>query len=235
MISFFSPTASLADLLDAGHFILLVSAALTAGMIILALGATGYWLEGTIAAFGGGLSSSYLVRSSYGRIDTDQLNLGLLYLIFGLMMLSARSKSAIGTLIWAAAASVTACIFMTWYGKPELIWMAFFAYLWLLVALRKDLKVAALALMLIYVIAPVGLPNPFTSAYVQETIVNGSFLYPNTLTTITETARISLSDILVSTAGSVEMGLVCLLGLGLWSIRHPVMAFAYSLLWRSPC
>ena len=49
------------------------------------------------AAIGGGLSSAYLVRSSFGRIDTDQLNLGLMYLMFGLVMLSARSKKGVAS------------------------------------------------------------------------------------------------------------------------------------------
>ena len=31
--------------------------------------------EGAVAGLGGGLSSAFLVRSSIGRIDTDQLNL----------------------------------------------------------------------------------------------------------------------------------------------------------------
>ena len=43
-----------------------------------------------------------------------------------------------------------------------------------------------------------------------------------------ETTRISFPDILISATGSVQMGLVCLIGLGLWGIRHPVTAFAYA-------
>ena len=228
LISALSPSDSPSDLLNAGHTILIVSAGATAVMIILAFGAAGYWLEGAVAAMGGGLSSAYLVRSSFGRIDTDQLNLGLMYLMFGLVMLSARSKTTVATLIWAVAAGATAKIFMVWYGKPELIWMAIAAFLWLVVVLRKDLKIAALSLLLFYALAPVSLPNPFTSTYVQNNFVDGVFLFPNTLKTVTEITRISLPDILVSATRSVEMGLVCLFGLGVWAIRHPVMAFAFG-------
>ena len=56
LISLISPSASPGSLLSAGHTILLVSAGLTALMIMLAFGATGYWLEGAAAAIGGGLS-----------------------------------------------------------------------------------------------------------------------------------------------------------------------------------
>ena len=106
--------------------------------------------------------------------------------MFALVMLSARSKTAVATLIWAVAAGATANIFMAWYGKPELIWMAIAAYAWLLVVLRKDVKIAVLCLLLFYALAPVSLPNPFASAYVQDNFAGGSFLFPNTLTTITE-------------------------------------------------
>ena len=146
LISLISPSASPGSLLSAGHTILLVSAGLTALMIMLAFGATGYWLEGAAAAIGGGLSSAYLIRSSYGRIDTDQLNLGLMYLMFGLVMLSARSKTAVNSVIWAVAAGFTAQIFMAWYGKSLLILMALAAYAWLLIVLKKNKKIAALCL-----------------------------------------------------------------------------------------
>ena len=143
LISLISPSASPGSLLSAGHTILLVSAGLTALMIMLAFGATGYWLEGAAAAIGGGLSSAYLIRSSYGRIDTDQLNLGLMYLMFGLVMLSARSKTAVNSVIWAVAAGFTAQIFMAWYGKSLLILMALAAYAWLLIVLKKNKKIAS--------------------------------------------------------------------------------------------
>ena len=215
LISWMAPSSSPGDLLMAGHTILLVSAGVTALMIILAFGATGYWLEGAAAAIGGGLSSAYLGRSSFGRIDTDQLNLGLMYLMFGLVMMSARSRTMLTTLFWCIAAGATANIFMAWYGKPELIWMAMAAYFWLLIVLQRNVRTTALCLALFYAFAPVTLPNPFESIYVQPHVVRGDFLFPNTLDTITEVARISAVDILVKVAGPVEMGLVCLTGLPL--------------------
>ena len=227
-ISWLAPSSSPRDLLTAGHTILLVSAVVTTLMIILTFGATGYWLEGAVAAIGGGLSSAYLVRSSFGRIDTDQLNLGLMYLMFGLAMMSARSKTILTTLFWCIAAGATANIFMAWYGKPELIWMAMAAYFWLLIVLQRNVRLTVLCLALFYALAPVILPNPFESSYVKSQIAQGEFLFPNPLHTITETARVSTAEILVRIAGSVEMGMVCLIGLALWAARHPVMAIAYG-------
>jgi len=228
LISWLAPSSSPGDLLAAGHTILLVSAGLTALMIVLAFGATGYWLEGAVAAIGGGLSSAYLGRSSFGRIDTDQLNLGLMYLMFGLIMMSARSRKMATTLIWCIAAGTTASIFMAWYGKPELIWMAMATYFWLLIVLQRNVRTTALCLALFYAFAPVTLPNPFESTYLQANIIEDNFLFPNTLDTITEVARVSFSNLLIRASGSVEMGLLCLIGLALWAARHPVMAFAYG-------
>jgi dolichyl-diphosphooligosaccharide--protein glycosyltransferase len=151
-----------------------------------------------------------------------------MYLMFGLVMMSARSRTMLATMLWCIAAGATASIFMAWYGKPELIWMALAAYFWLLIILQRNFQIAALCMLLFYALAPVTLPNPFASAYVQDNFAGGDFLFPNTFKTITETARISVPDILVRAAGSVEMGLVCLIGLALWAARHPVLAIAYG-------
>ena len=82
---------NISQVLDAGHSLTFLSAVLTTLMIVFAFGAAGYWGEGAIASIGGGLSIAYLMRSSFGRIDTDQLNLGFLYLIFGLALTASKA------------------------------------------------------------------------------------------------------------------------------------------------
>ena len=54
----------------------------------------GYWFEGSVAAVGGTLSAAYLPRSSIGRIDTDQMNLGFLYLLFWACLSCGQLKDA---------------------------------------------------------------------------------------------------------------------------------------------
>lgn len=228
LISWVSPSAEPSDLLNAGHTILLINVGFTALMIILAFAAAGYWLEGAAAAVGGGLSTAYLVRSSFGRIDTDQLNLGLLYLMFALVVFSARSKNTISALIYALGAGATAKFLMVWYGKQELIWMAMIAYIWLLFCLRKQVRVALACLLIFFSLAPISLPQIFGSPYLADTFGDASFIFPNTLETISEVRKISVAEILKSATGSVEMGIVCLFGLVLWAIRHPIIAVAYG-------
>ena len=60
--------------------------------IFIAFAVTGYWLEASVAAPGGGLSIAYYWRSSIGRIDTDQLNLGFLYFMFAMALVQANRK-----------------------------------------------------------------------------------------------------------------------------------------------
>ena len=93
ILSLTTSNSSPPNFIQTGNQILIVTAGLTALMIIICFGSIGYWLEGAVAAVGGGLSATYLIRSSSGRIDTDQLNLGFLYLLFGLAIFAAKAKS----------------------------------------------------------------------------------------------------------------------------------------------
>ena len=108
-------------LLETGNAVIPITAAITALAIILCFGATGYWLEGSVAAVGGGLCMAYLQRSSIGRINTDQLNLGFFYLLFGLAIWAGRAQKWQVSLGVTIMAGLTARLFMAWYGKSELI------------------------------------------------------------------------------------------------------------------
>ena len=109
-------------------------------MIIFAFGAVGYWLEGAIAAAGGGLSLAYLQRSGAGRIDTDQLNLG--FFLFNdragdfrcsCKNVPCRSGSGCigGPVFW---------VFDWWYSKPFFGWAFFIGFIWLSLVCRSDVK-----------------------------------------------------------------------------------------------
>ena len=228
LISWTAKSPRPSDLLQAGHTWLLVSAGVTTAFIIFAFGAAGYWLEGVVAALGGGLSSAYLVRSSFGRIDTDQLNLGLMYLMFGLVMLAASAKRTASLFLGCIAAAIGGRIFLLWYGKPELIWMAIIAYAWLLFVNRVGVYKSISCILLFYFLINPILPNPFASSYVQIHFAHEQLIFPNTFHTISEAQRISVGDILRQMNGSIEMGLFGLFGLLLWAIRHPAVALAYG-------
>ena len=92
-LSVSSTNSDIRALLTSANMMIIVTAATTALMITICFGAAGYWAEGGVAAIGGGLCSAYLVRSSIGRIDTDQLNLGFMYLMFGLIAFAGRAQN----------------------------------------------------------------------------------------------------------------------------------------------
>ena len=217
-----------AGLLAVGNRGLLVTSALTAVAIAICFGASGYWTQGAIAGLGGGLSAAYLIRSSIGRIDTDQLNLGFMYLMFGLVVFAGRASSRLWCFAWCVAAGLSANLFMWWYGKPELIVIAAIAHAWLLACLQRRILTVLTGTAIFLALSDVTSFNPFTSTYLKDVLADASFIFPNTLQTITEIRQVSFSQILGSATGSVEMGLVCLTGLALFLIRHPVIAIAYG-------
>ena len=228
LIASFASGDDPAHLLAAGNRGLLFTSALTAVAVVICFGASGYWAQGAIAGLGGGLSAAYLMRSSIGRIDTDQLNLGFMYLMFGLVVFAGRASSRLLCFGWCVAAGLSANLFMWWYGKPELIVMAAIALAWLLACLQRRILTVLTGTAIFLALSGVTSFNPLTSTYLKDVIAEASFIFPNTFQTITEIQSVSFSHILYNATGSVEMGLVCLTGLALFLIRHPVIAIAYG-------
>ncbi len=228
LLSWTSKTMDASDLVTSANLMILIAAAATALMIATCFGAAGYWLEGTVASLGGGLSAAYLTRSSIGRIDTDQLNLGFLYLLFGLTIFAGRATSFAQRLAWSIGAGVCAKIFYSWYCKTELIVIAAAALLWLFICFRRGFFSTLVCVSVFIATSGIGFINPLDSNYLASVISDGNFIFPNTFQTITEVTSVSLPQILVNATGSIEMGIVCLTGLALFLVRHTVIAIAYG-------
>ena len=235
LIAYFAKTYDASSLLITSNLGLLATSALTALAIVVCFGAAGYWAQGAIASLGGGLSAAYLVRSSIGRIDTDQLNLGFMYLIFGLVVFAGRSASPLRCLGWCLAAGITANLFMWWYGKPELIVMSAIALAWLIVCLQRNVLTLVAGITIFLGLSGIASFDPFSSPYLNDVFANASFIFPNTFETITEIQPVFLGQILINATGSIEMGIVCLTGLALFLFRHPVIAMPTALLSLSDC
>ena len=231
VLSLTASNSSPKSLLEAGHRLIPVTALLTTIMIIFAFGAAGYWLEGSIAAAGGGLSIAYLQRSGAGRIDTDQLNLGFFYLMTGLVIWAARAKSQRAALVLAALGGATFWLFDWWYSKPFFGWAAFIGFIWLSVVCRRKLKLLALQSLLFLGLSgllSMGVGVSGDSAYLVDMLSFEGLFFPNTFDTITELTRIPFSEILTRLSGSVLLGGLSVLGLGLWAIRHPALAIVFG-------
>ena len=231
ILSMMASDSSAKSLLEAGHRLIPVTAILTAFMIIFAFGAAGYWLEGAIAAAGGGLSLAYLQRSGVGRIDTDQLNLGFFYLMTGLVIVAARAKTFRAALVLAALAGTIFWVFDWWYAKPFFGWAFFIGFIWLSLVCRWDMKRIILQSILFLALSGLpfkGLGISSESSYLNDFLVFEGLIFPNTLDTITEIRQVPFGDILMRISGSVWLGALSLLGLALWGLRHPALAIVFG-------
>jgi len=230
-LSVMAEDSSVKALLSAGNNLIPITAILTALMVILSFGAAGYWLEGSIAAAGGGLSVAYLSRSGAGRIDTDQLNLGFFYLMTGLVIWAARAKSQRAALVLAALAGTIFWLFDWWYSKPFFGWAAFIGFIWLSLVCRRNIKLLVLQSLLFLGLSGLpfmGLGVSGDSAYLVDMLSFDGLIFPNTLDTITEVSHVTFSEILTRLSGSVWLGGLSTLGLGLWAIRHPALAIVFG-------
>lgn len=227
-IAYFASDASPKALLTAGNKMLPYTATITVIAIFITFAVTGYWLEASVASAGGGLSISYYWRSSMGRIDTDQLNLGFMYLMFAMIMCAGSTKDLKIGLLFTTIAGITAYLFMNWYGKSELVIMAAIALFWLLCVISRDWRRIFGFTILFVTISGMGFINPFNSIYLQSGLDFNNFVFSNVISTVTEASRSNINEILYRMTGSVLFSLFCLFGILLWAMRHPVMAVAYG-------
>lgn len=228
LLALFSADDSPANLLKTGNRLVIVCSALTALMIAICFGASGHWIEGSIAGLGAGISGAYLARSSIGRIDADILNIGLLYLLVGLVICTAQANSFKSFCVRMGGCVGLSYIFLWWYPRPEFIVLASGMLGWLVFWRRKNLFLAAGASLLLLFCSNVSVFNPLDTVYLNSDVYSGKFKLPDTLDTVTELARLSPSQILISLAGSLELGIFCVAGLFLFCLRHPILGLGYS-------
>ena len=231
IIGSLSSDNSTENLLKTGNALLPILGFVMALGILLAFGASGFWLEGGIAAIGAGLAPTYLARSSIGRIDTDILNLGFFYAVIGLVIFAGRTKNLRHAVMWCIAAALILNLFMWWYSRPVLGWALFIGLIWIsgvtTLSWQRPLILGAIFAILSGLIFK-GLGVSGNSAYFRDVLDAGMLIYPNTFATITEVRTVPFSDILHSVAGSIWLGAVGVFGIVLFAFRHPVLAVVYG-------
>ena len=231
LIAKLSPDNSTTSLLTTGNGLIPILGFVTALGILLAFGAAGYWLEGSVAAIGAGLAPTFLVRSAIGRIDTDILNLGFFYAVLGLTIFAARAASWRAAIIWVIAAAIMMNLFFWWYSKAEFGWAFTVGLIWLsAVTSRTWQRPVVLGLIFIFlsglVFQTVSLSSE--SSYLKGAVSTGNLIFPSTFTTITELRVVPFDQILTSITESYGLGLAGVLGLVLFAVRHPVLAVVYG-------
>lgn len=229
LLAWLSDNASPKALLETGHFLIPITAGLTAIMVMLAFGAGGYWIEGGIAGAGSGLSFATLVRTGAGRIDTDQLNVGLFYLLIAAVIFASRSKNFRHAIWLTSAACLCSQLFLWWYAKALFAWMAAAGLVWLSLYQHENIKRSLIQVICFVILGGAAL-NSFGlgDAYLRDTFQTGEFIFPNTFDTITEISKRDWPAIAQSMTGSVSLSIFGTIGYVLFCLRHPHIGGVYA-------
>ena len=229
MISYFSPDESLKSLSMTAHRILPISIALTSLAVILAFGAARFWSEGAIAALGSSLSGAFLERTSAGRLDTDQLNLGFFYLITALIIWAGRVKNFCLSLALCGVAAAMTHLFHWWWPKPILNWIFLVELVWLSYCFNKSFaRTAVLGTVYLALISNL---NFSLSVNVDDytVLINsvGQMKLPNTFSAITELEVLSAAQMVDVLTGNIWLAGLAILGLIGSTFVTPVLAVVF--------
>ena len=231
LIASLTDNNSTSALLQTGNALIPLLGFVMALGILLAFGASGFWLEGAVAAIGAGLAPTFLARSSIGRIDTDILNLGFFYAVIGLSIYAARAKTWRNSILLTIVTGLCLFVFLWWYSKAEFGWMIFIGFIWLsAIDSRSWQKPVVLGVLLALVsgLAFQTLSLSASSNYVVDFKAMGALIFPNTFDTITELRVIPFDRIISSITPSLSLGFFGILGLAVFALRHPVLAIVYG-------
>ena len=148
--------------------------------------------------------------------------------MFAMALCASKSKNIMHGLFFTTAAGLTANFFMSWYGKFELIIMAAFALFWLLCFISRDWRRVCGFTILFVTISGAGFTYPFDLIFIQPGLEFDNFIFSNVISTVTQASGANIHEILLRMTGSVLFSIICLLGVLIWAIYHPVIAVAYA-------
>ncbi len=228
-------------LLTAGNMMLPITAALTAFAVGFLFWSAGYPMEGAIAATGFGLSHSYLLRTSIGRIDTDQLVIFFLSLVLSAILFASRQLEWRRFLLSIFIFCLFLMLFLWWYLKspfvlllPLLLGLGIYLH-------QRHLPRALLAFGLsVLVIGPLFYLShiaPFIRRFLREFNLTSPPIPPNTTSTglsfpdaaatITELSQLDfLGTLSAATAGSY-IGILGFVGFIVFLAARPSKALVF--------
>ena len=149
----------------------------------------------------------------------------------GLVIVAARAKSFRSSLVLASLAGAAMWVFDWWYSKPFFGWAFLVGFIWLSLVCHSDIKRIILQSALFLILSGLpfkGLGVSGDSAYLVDVFSLQGMIFPNTFDTISEVSRVSFSDVLTRISGSLLVGTISLIGLGLWGLRHPAYAIVFG-------
>ncbi|MCE2517619.1 MAG: hypothetical protein J4F41_07280 [Alphaproteobacteria bacterium] len=224
------------DLLTAGNMMLPITGLLTAMAVAGMFWAAGYPAEGAIAGTGFGLSATYLIRTSIGRIDTDQLVVFFLALSVSFILLAARERNISRQLGFVLLAALAAISLEWWYPQPLFLVLLPLLAGFAIFTHQQDVK-RALGATAAFILAtnPVVVIPAFWSFFEQVLsrvfgitlssstgdIPSSPLNFPDTFTTVTELGRIGVMETLRYVSSDITIGAIGCLGFVVFLIVKP--------------
>ncbi len=230
------------DLLTAANAMIPITGFLTAVAVGLMFWAAGHPAEGAIAGTGFGLSTSYLLRTSVGRIDTDQLIVFFVALTITFILLAMRMRDWRHMLGFVLLAALSSLVFAWWYTQSLFV-MLFPIMTGLgIFASRLEWRPAVLGFAA-FVLAtnPINYlqsvwgftvtffrqffninlaPAPVDTAATAPGVAS-KLSFPDTYATITELARIDLLSTFEFMTSNVLIGVVGFIGFIIFMVLRP--------------
>ena len=192
------------DLLLAANKLIPISALITAMSITVFFIILGFGYEGVVAGLGASLSQSIYVRTSVGRVDTDLLNIGLFYLILGLVLASIKVEGNKNKLALICIAGFFNFLFTWWYQHPGFLIPFIFTLVLLQFFNRQKLKISIIQIILFLLFSgPFFVVDSFSNLvifvnefllFASKEAITSNLFFPDTFNTITELQTLNFKE-----------------------------------------
>jgi len=194
-------------------------------------------VEGAVAAVGFGISPIVFVRTSMGRIDTDQLIWFFLSIILGLILLTIRHKSFRSIIITSILIGFITKLFLWWYYQGLfVVLIPLLLGLTIYINHKKITWAISSTLVLIILLGPISFfdslfPVLLRSLYVlginpeyynlsSANSLNINLQYPDIFLTIEELKPLPLKDNLIQVGLWLYIAIIGLIGFLIWSTLY---------------
>jgi len=165
---------------------------------------------GVLGGVVGTFSFYYYIRTSFGYVDTDLLNLFFMYMTSLFILLASEETDKRKVIIFSALAGFTQFVFYRWYFKPGFILIYLAVYLVCMFLSNRGDRKLLLYGSLAYVLCtnPLYFAESFTGVkyFLVKFILGGSSsesLFPNALQFVAEFQKVSAEVVLGSVFSSV--------------------------------
>ena len=229
------------DFLTAANAMIPITGFLTAVAVACMFWAAGYPAEGAIAGTGFGLSTAYLVRTSVGRIDTDQLIVFFVALTITFILLAIRQndfRRMLGFVLLGALSSIS---FAWWYPQSTfVILFPIITGIGLFIT-RLDWRPAAAGFAafvlatnpMLFMRSIVNFFDTFKDLFFVQATSGASpsgpqaLRFPDTYSTITELVKVDFLSTLQFMTSDVLIGFVGCIGFVIFLILRPTKGLVF--------